>query len=103
MLLETGVDIDANSSNGLDWQVTVDLASSDYYLSEVLAKFVSQRSANETTWSSFAEAAGRMKSDYYRAQMLKKILARGQLGSSTVGLLLRSASGMKSDYYLTDL
>ena len=102
-LLDTGIDLDANTLNGIVRQVTVDLASSDYYLSDVLAKFGSQRSANETTWRSFAEAAGRMKSDYYRSQMLKKILTKGQLSSSTVGLLLRSASGMKSDYYLTEL
>ena len=102
-LLDTGVDLDAGTLNGIVRQVTVDLASSDYYLSEVLGKFGSQRSANETTWRAFAEAAGRMKSDYYRAQMLKKILGKGQLSSSTVGLLLSSASGMKSDYYLTDL
>ena len=102
-LLDTGIDLDAGTLNGIVRQVTVDLASSDYYLSEVLGKFGSQRSANETTWRAFAEAAGRMKSDYYRAQMLKKILGKGQLSSSTVGLLLSSASGMKSDYYLTDL
>ena len=102
-LLDMGIDLDANTLNGIVRQVTVDLASSDYYMSEVLSKFGNQRSANETTWRSFAEAAGRMKSDYYRAQMLKKVLAKGQLSSATVGLLLRSASGMKSDYYLTDL
>ena len=102
-LLDTGIDLDAGTLNGIVRQVTVDLASSDYYLSEVLARFGSQRAANETTWREFAEAAGRMKSDYYRSQMLKKVLSKGQLSSSTVGLLLRSASGMKSDYYLTDL
>ena len=102
-LLDTGIDLDAGTLNGIVRQVTVDLASSDYYLSEVLGKFGSQRSANETTWRAFAEAAGRMKSDYYRAQMLKRILGKGQLSSSTVGLMLSSASGMKSDYYLTDL
>jgi beta-lactamase regulating signal transducer with metallopeptidase domain len=102
-LLDTGIDLDANSLNGIVRQATVDLASSDYYLSQVLGELGKQRAANETTWRSFAEAAGRMKSDYYRAQMLKKILGKGQLSSSTVGLLLRSTSGMKSDYYITDL
>lgn len=102
-LLDAGIDLEAATLNGIVRQVTVDLASSDYYLSQVLTKFGGQRSANETTWREFAEAAGRMKSDYYRSQMLKKVLSKGQLSPATVGLLLRSSSGIKSDYYLTDL
>ena len=102
-LLDMGVTLDSNTLNAIVRQVTTDLASSDYYMSEVLSRFSAQGSADETTWRTFAEAAGKMKSDYYRSQTLKRVLSKGRLSSSTVGLLLRSASGMKSDYYLSDL
>ena len=72
-------------------------------MSEVLGKFSEQGAADENTWRTFADAAGRMKSDYYRAQILKRVLAKGRLNSSSVGILLRNASTMKSDYYLSDL
>lgn len=102
-LLDMGVTLDSNTLNAIVRQVSTDLASSDYYMSEVLGRFASQGSADETTWRSFAEAAGRMKSDYYKSQTLKRVLSKGRLSSGTVGVLLRSASGMKSDYYLSDL
>ncbi len=102
-LLDMDIRLDANTLNGVVRQVSTDLASSDYYMSEVLSKFAKQPSANEGTWRVFAEAAGRMKSDYYKSQTLKKVLNSGQLTSETVGILLKSASGMKSDYYLSEL
>jgi len=102
-LLDMGVSLDAGTLNSIVRQVTTDLASSDYYMSEVLGKFSEQGAADENTWRTFADAAGRMKSDYYRAQMLKRVLAKGRLNSSSVGILLRNASTMKSDYYLSDL
>ena len=102
-LLEMDIKLDANTLNGVVRQVSTDLASSDYYMSEVLSKFARQPAANEATWRTFAEAAGRMKSDYYKSQTLKKVLNSGQLSSETVGILLKSASGMKSDYYLSEL
>lgn len=102
-LLETDIRLDANTLNNVVRQVSTDLSSSDYYMSEVLGKFAKQPAANETTWRSFAEAAGRMKSDYYRFQTLKKVLNSGQLSSETVGILLKSASGIESDYYLSAL
>jgi beta-lactamase regulating signal transducer with metallopeptidase domain len=102
-MLDMGVKLDTNTLNGIVRQVGTDLASSDYYMSEVLGKFGAQDSADETTWRLFAETAGRMKSDYYRSQALKKVLAKGRLSGATVGALLGSASGIKSDYYLSDL
>lgn len=102
-LLDMGIALDSNTLNSIVRQVSTDLASSDYYMSEVLGKFSKQGSADETTWRMFAEAAGRMKSDYYKSETLKKVLSKGKLSSQTVGILLHSASGMKSDYYLSDL
>jgi beta-lactamase regulating signal transducer with metallopeptidase domain len=102
-LLDMGIKLDTNTLNTIVRQASTDLASSDYYMSEVLGRFASQGSADETTWRTFAEAAGRMKSDYYKSVVLKKVLSQGRLSGQTVGILLRSASGMKSDYYLSDL
>lgn len=102
-MLDMGVKLDSNTLNSIVRQASVDLASSDYYLSEVLGKFASQGSADENTWRTFAEAAGKMKSDYYRSVILKNVLSKGRLNGSTVGILLRNASTMKSDYYLSDL
>jgi len=102
-LLEMDIRLDANTLNNVVRQVSTDLASSDYYMSEVLGKFAKQPAANEGTWRTFAEAAGRMKSDYYKSETLKKVLKSGQLGSETVGILLKSASGIKSDYYVSEL
>jgi beta-lactamase regulating signal transducer with metallopeptidase domain len=102
-LLDMGITLDNSTLNTVVRQVGTDLSSSDYYLSDVLAKFARQSAADETTWRLFAETAGRMKSDYYKATLLKSVLAKGRLSSATVGTLLRSASGMKSDYYLSDL
>lgn len=102
-LLDMGIKLDTNTLNTIVRQASADLVSSDYYMSEVLGRFASQGSADETTWRTFAEAAGRMKSDYYKSVVLKKVLSQGRLSSQTVGILLRSASGMKSDYYLSDL
>lgn len=102
-LLDMGVRLDSNTLNTIVRQASNDLASSDYYMSEVLGKFASQGSADENTWRTFAEAAGKMKSDYYRSVILKNVLSKGRLSSSTVGILLRNASTMKSDYYLSDL
>jgi beta-lactamase regulating signal transducer with metallopeptidase domain len=102
-LLDMGIRLDTNTLNEIVRQVSSDLSSSDYYMSEVLGKFGSQGSADETTWRLFAEAAGRMKSDYYKSETLRKVLSKGRLSSATVGTLLKSAAGMKSDYYLSDL
>ena len=102
-LLEMGITLDNNTLNTVVRQVGTDLSSSDYYLSDVLAKFARQTAADETTWRLFAETAGGMKSDYYRATLLKSVLSKGRLSSATVGTLLKSASGIKSDYYLSDL
>lgn len=102
-LLEVGVELDANVLNTVVRQVSTDLTSSDYYMSEVLGKFALQSAANESTWRAFAEAAGRMKSDHYKAQTLGKVLNHGPLSTETVAILLRSASGIGSDHYLTEL
>ena len=102
-LLDMGIKLDTNTLNAIVRQASTDLVSSDYYMSEVLGRFASQSSADETTWRTFAEAAGRMKSDYYKSVVLKKVLSQGRLSGQTVGILLRSASGLKSDYYLSDL
>lgn len=102
-LLDMGVKLDASALNTIVRRASSELIGSDYYLSEVLGRFGDQPAANETTWQTFAEVAGRMKSDYYRSEILKKVLTKGRLSSQTVGTLLESASGMKSDYYLTDL
>ncbi|HZJ00081.1 MAG TPA: M56 family metallopeptidase, partial [Gemmatimonadaceae bacterium] len=102
-LLDMGITLDSNTLNSIVRQASTDLASSDYYMSEVLGKFASQGSADENTWRTFAEAAGKMKSDYYRSVILKRVLSKGRLSSSTVGILLRNASTMKSDYYISDL
>jgi beta-lactamase regulating signal transducer with metallopeptidase domain len=102
-LLDMGITLDNSTLNTVVRQVGSDLSSSDYYLSDVLAKFARQSAADETTWRLFAETAGRMKSDYYKATLLKSVLSKGRLSSATVGTLLKSASGMKSDYYLSDL
>ena len=102
-LLEMDIRLDANTLNNVVRQVSTDLASSDYYMSEVLARFAKQPAANEGTWRTFAEAAGRMKSDHYKSQTLTKVLNSGQLSSETVGILLKSASGIKSDHYLSEL
>ena len=102
-LLDMGVTLDANTLNDIVRQAATDLSSSDYYMSEVLGKLGNQSAANETTWRTFAEAAGRMKSDYYKSETLKKVLSKGNLGSETVGILLKSAAGIRSDYYTTDL
>jgi beta-lactamase regulating signal transducer with metallopeptidase domain len=101
--LGMGVSLDANTLNSVVKQATTDLSSSDYYLAEVLSEFSAQPSVNESTWRTFAEAAGTMKSDYYRAEVLKKVLNSGRLSSGTIGILLASASGIKSDYYLADI
>ncbi len=97
------VRLEANTLNDIVRRASVDLKSSDYYMTQVLGKLANQPSANEATWRSFAEAAGRMESDYYKAQMLKKVLARGNLSRETVGVMLTSAAGIESDYYLTDV
>lgn len=101
--LGMGVSLDANTLNSVVKQATIDLASSDYYLAQVLSEFSSQPSINEATWRTFAEGAGTMKSDYYKAEVLKKVLNSGRLSSQTIGILLNSASGIKSDYYLADI
>ena len=95
--------LDANALNDIVGRVAVDLRSSDYYLSQVLGRLSTQRSANESTWRAFATAAGGMKSDYYKSQLLKKVLNSGRLSDETVAVLLKSASGVESDYYLSDL
>jgi beta-lactamase regulating signal transducer with metallopeptidase domain len=101
--LDMGVSLDANILNSVVKQATTDLSSSDYYLAEVLSEFSQQPSMNESTWRTFAEAAGTMKSDYYKAEVLKKVLNSGRLSSGTVGILLSSASGIKSDYYIAEI
>lgn len=102
-LLDISGSLDANTLNTIVRQASADLSSSDYYMAEVLSMFGKQSAANETTWRTFAEAAGNMKSDYYKTEVLKSVLAKGRLSQPTVGILLRSASGIKSDYYLSDL
>ncbi len=102
-VLDMGIRLDAATLNNVVQRASTDLASSDYYMSEVLKKFSSQPTANEATWRIFAEASGKMKSDYYRAETLKRVLESGHLSTPTVGILLNSASGLKSDYYLSDL
>jgi beta-lactamase regulating signal transducer with metallopeptidase domain len=102
-LLDMDVTLDTKTLNSIVSQASTDLASSDYYMSEVLSKFSNLGSADETTWRTFAEAAGRMKSDYYKSETLKKVLSKGKLSSQTVGILLHSAAGLKSDYYLSEL
>jgi beta-lactamase regulating signal transducer with metallopeptidase domain len=101
--LGMGVSLDANTLNSIVKQSATDLVKSDYYLAEVLSEFAKQPSVNETTWRTFAEAAGGMKSDYYKSEVLKKVLKSGRLSPQTVGILLNSASSIKSDYYLSDL
>jgi beta-lactamase regulating signal transducer with metallopeptidase domain len=102
-VLDMGIALDANTLNNIVGRASTELASSDYYMAEVLGKLASQGAANETTWRTFAEAAGRMESDYYKSQTLTRILTKARLSSGTVAILLRSASGMKSDYYLAEL
>jgi beta-lactamase regulating signal transducer with metallopeptidase domain len=102
-LLDLQGELSAGDLSEIVGRVSADLASSDYYTSQVLGRLSSQRSANDATWRAFAQAAGRMKSDYYKSQLLKKVLNSGQLSNETVGALLTSASEMKSDYYLSDL
>ena len=102
-MLDMRVALDASTLNNIVSRASTELASSDYYMSEVLVKLGSQTAANETTWRTFAEAAGRMKSDYYKSQTLTAVLSKGKLSPETVGTLLRSASGIKSDYYLTEV
>jgi len=102
-LLDMRVNFDSNTLNAVVRRAATDLASSDYYMSEVLGRLSNQSGANETTWQIFTDASSRMKSDYYRSEILKKVLTRGRLTDETVGAMLRSASAMKSDYYLTEL
>jgi beta-lactamase regulating signal transducer with metallopeptidase domain len=102
-LLEMEGTLDANTLSQVVQRVVVDMRSSDYYMAEVLGKLSSQRAMNESTWRTFAEAAGRMGSDYYKAQVLKKVLNSGRLSNETVAVLLRSGAGIKSDYYLSDV
>jgi beta-lactamase regulating signal transducer with metallopeptidase domain len=102
-VLDMGVQLDNGTLNNLVTRASSDLASSDYYMSEVLKRFGSQPAANEATWRIFAGAAGKMKSDYYKSETLKRVLKSGHLSAPTVGLLLNSAASIKSDYYLTDL
>ncbi|MGK2960911.1 MAG: M56 family metallopeptidase [Gemmatimonadaceae bacterium] len=102
-LLQMDVKFNTNTLNEVVRRASTDLVSSDYYMSQVLGKLADYPSANEATWRTFAEAAGRMKSDYYKATVLKKVLNSGRLGNETVGVMLRSASDIKSDHYLTDL
>ena len=102
-LLDLEGQLDAGQLSQIVTRVSTDLASSDYYMSQVLGRLSSQPAANDATWRSFAQAAGRMKSDYYKAQLLKKVLNSGRLSNETVGVLLNSAGGMESDYYLSDL
>ncbi len=97
------VRLETNTLNDIVRRASVDLKSSDYYMTQVLGKLANFPSANEATWRSFAEAAGRMESDYYKSQILKKVLARDNLSRETVGIMLTSASGIDSDHYLTDL
>ncbi len=97
------VRLDTNTLNDIVRRASVDLKSSDYYMTQVLGKLAGYPSANEATWRAFAEAAGRMESDYYKSQMLKKVLVRDNLSRETVGVLLTSASGIDSDHYLTDV
>src|SRR5688500_16576011 len=54
--LDLGTTLDANTLNGIVRQVSTDLASSDYYMADVLGKFGKVGSANESTWRVFAEA-----------------------------------------------
>lgn len=98
-LLQMDVRLDTNTLNEVVRSASRDFRSSDYYMSEVLGKLAAYPSANEATWRTFAEAAGRMKSDYYKAAVLKKVLSSGKPGAETSGVILRSVSGMKSDYY----
>jgi len=102
-LLEMEGTLDANTLNQIVQRVVVDMRSSDYYMADVLGKLSSQRAMNESTWRTFAEAAGRMGSDYYKASVLKKVLNSGRLSNETVAVLLRSGAGIKSDYYLSDM
>jgi hypothetical protein len=102
-LLDMGITLDASSLNTVVRRAATDLQKSDYYMSEVLGRLASQRSANETTWQIFTEAAGRMKSDYYQSVVLKRVLQSGRLSNETVAMMLKAASSMKSDYYLSDL
>lgn len=101
--LGMGISLDANTLNSVVRQSATDLSKSDYYLAEVLSQFAVQPAVNETTWRTFAEAAGGMSSDYYKSEVLKKVLKSGRLSSQTVGILLNSASSIKSDYYLSEL
>jgi hypothetical protein len=102
-MLDMRVNLDANTLNAVVRRAATDLASSDYYMSEVLGRLSNQSAANETTWQIFTDASSRIKSDYYRSEILKKVLTKGRLSDETVGMMLRSASAMKSDYYLTEL
>jgi beta-lactamase regulating signal transducer with metallopeptidase domain len=102
-LLDLEGQLDAAQLSQIVGRVSEDLASSDYYTSQVLGRLASQPAANDGTWRTFAQAAGRMKSDYYKAQLLKTVLKNGRLSNETVGTLLNAAGGMESDYYLSDL
>ena len=102
-LLDLEGQLDGGQLSQIVTRVSTDLASSDYYMSQVLGRLSSQPAANDATWRSFAQAAGRMKSDYYKAQLLKKVLNSGRLSNETVAVLLNSAGGIESDYYLSDL
>lgn len=102
-LLDIEGELSAGDLGEIVARVSSDLASSDYYTSQVLGRLSSQRAVNESTWRAFAQAAGRMKSDYYKSQLLKKVLNSGRMSDETAGVLLTSASSMKSDYYLSEL
>lgn len=103
LLAISGSNINASTLNAVASQAATELAASDHYLTEVLGKLAAHPSANESTWRTFADAAGRMSSDYYKAATLSRVLKRGTVGNETVRTLLRSASTIKSDHYLAEV
>ncbi|MBA3405957.1 MAG: hypothetical protein H0U13_14965, partial [Gemmatimonadaceae bacterium] len=100
-----GLDADLNSQalNTIIRQATNDLAGSDHYLSQMLGKFASHRTADAASLRLFADATGRMKSDHYKSQLMMKVLGTENPGPETVNVLLRSASTIESDYYLSQV
>ncbi len=103
MLEIGGSSLDAATLNAVASQAATELTASDHYLTEVLGKLAAHPSANESTWRTFADAAGRMSSDHYKAATLSKVLKRGHVGAETVRALLRSASTIGSDHYLAEV
>ena len=77
--------------------------SSDHYKAQVLGGLPEQFLRDESTRTSFLQAAGTIRSDHYRAQILLAGLKSGSLSRESLLLALKGVKGITSDHYKTQV